>query len=379
MAVTADSREQELEQLKGLFLASLNHEIRTPLSGILGMADLLLETSLNEEQREYVQAARLCAESLFEILNGALQYSALEAGHVALDEAEFSLKEALQAALDQHALRAEAKGLRLVASFAEDLPEVVLGDAPRLREVISHLLANAVKFTNAGSVELRAFADSRKTLTIQVADSGIGIPPDRLQMIFDSFRQVESGLSRRYPGIGLGLAVARKLVSLMNGRIDVESQLDRGSTFTVRLPLRLADSPADSAPLVANNSGPVILAVEDNPVGMTILRHTLERRRLRVDCVSSGAAALEAASKHVYDMVLMDLQMPGMDGLEATVALRRLPAYQSVPILALTANSGDEIRERCRRAGMQAYLIKPVEPAELLSAVARFLKPAACH
>jgi CheY-like chemotaxis protein len=372
MTAPADRRDQELDQLKGLFLASLNHEIRTPLSGILGMADLLLETALDEEQREYVTAARLCAENLFEILNGALQYSALEAGRVCLDESEFSLKEALESALNQHVMRAEAKGLRLAANFAANLPEVVIGDAPRLREAVSHLLGNAVKFTHAGSVELRAFVEPAGGLGIQVADTGIGIPADRLELIFDSFRQVESGLSRRYPGLGLGLSVARKLVSLMNGRIEVESAPDQGSTFTIHLPLRLPEPPEVVRP--SSEGGPVILAVEDNPIGMTILRHTLERRRLRVDCVSSGAAALEAATKRAYDVVLMDLQMPGMDGLETTRVLRRMPGYQSVPILALTADSSDEVRRMCREAGMQAFLVKPIEPNELLSAVSGFLK-----
>lgn len=361
-----------MDQLKGLFLASLNHEIRTPLSGILGMTDLLLETKLDDEQREYVQAARLCAESLFEILNAALEYSALEAGRVSLDESEFSLKEALQAALDQHALRAQAKGLRITSNLAPNLPEVILGDAPRLRQVVSHLLGNAIKFTSAGTVELRA-STALGSLIIQVADTGIGIPRDRLDAIFDSFRQVESGLARRYAGLGLGLSVVRKLVLLMHGEISVESAPDRGSTFTVHLPLRTPEPAHESAAPFAAESGPRILAVEDNPISARILRHTLERRRLRVDCVSSGRAALEAAARHRYDLVLMDLQMPGMDGLETTTAMRRLTDYRSTPILALTAESNDDVRRRCHQAGMQAFLIKPVQPEELLSAVSRFL------
>jgi two-component system, sensor histidine kinase and response regulator len=372
--------KQDLDQLKGSFLASLNHEIRTPLSGIMGMADLLLETRLDEEQREYVQAARLCAESLFEILNAALEYSSLEAGRFSLEETEYSLKETLDAALDQHLPRAQAKGIRLFSTLEAGLPETMTGDAPRLRELLGHLVANAIKFTHAGSVELRAYIDRTRDqgnwLVAEVRDTGIGISPDRLEMIFESFQQVESGLSRSYPGLGLGLAVARKLATLMNGRIEVASALGKGSTFTVRLPVR--QPAADAAPEQGvpswGESPPVILAVEDNPINMTVLRHSLERRHVQVDCATSGRDALHAAAKRRYDLVLMDLQMPEMDGLEATALMRLLPGYETVPIVALTANAADEVRERCLQAGMQAFLTKPVETAELWASVSKFLK-----
>jgi CheY-like chemotaxis protein len=376
-----EAPKSELDQLKGLFLASLNHEIRTPLSGIMGMADLLLETSLDDEQREYVNAARLCAESLFEILNATLQYSSLEAGQFSLDESEFSLKEMLDSALNQHALRASAKGLRLFSTLEAGLPETMLGDAPRVRELLGHLIANAIKFTHSGSVEVRVMLDRRpgeaNRLLIEVRDSGIGIPPDSLDSIFDSFRQVDGGLSRTYPGLGLGLALVRKLASLMNGRIEVESTPGKGSTFTVRLPIRQAAEPPVETVHSRRGSQPLILAVEDNPVGQTVLRHALERRSVQVDCAMSGFEALDLAAKKRYDLVLMDLQMPEMDGLQTTEAMRKLPGYDSVPILALTANSSDEIRQRCREVGMQAFLSKPIEMAELWSLVSKFLKAAA--
>ncbi len=369
----------ELDHLKSLFLASLNHEIRTPLSGIMGMADLLLETNLDDEQREYVNAARLCAESLFEILNATLQYSSLEAGQFHLDESEFSLKETVDAAVNQHALRAQAKGLRLFSTLETGLPETMLGDATRLRELLGHLIANAIKFTHAGTVEARVSlerSEGGKSIAIEVRDSGIGIPPDRLEIIFQSFRQVESGLSRGYPGLGLGLALARKLAALMNGQVQVESTLGKGSTFTIRLPVRLPSEPAVET---AAHWGrrPAILAVEDNSVNLTVLRHALEHRDVEVDCAMSGLAALDAAARRRYDLVLMDLQMPELDGLETTGMMRKIPGYDSVPILALTANFSDEVRARCRRAGMQAFLSKPVESGELWSLVSKFLKPAA--
>ena len=363
----------EIDRLKGVFLANLNHEIRTPLSGILGMVDLLLETTLDEEQKEYVNATRLCAESLFDILNAALQYSALDAGQLSLDESEFSLKEMLDATVAQHATRAQAKALRLFSTVEAGLPETVFGDAPRLRELLGHLITNAIKFTSTGYVEVRAFADRpARELVFEVRDTGIGIEPAKLQLIFESFRQVEAGLSRTYPGLGLGLALARKLAALMNGRVEVTSTPNHGSTFTVRLPLRFGAEP--SRENATREPGKyTVLLVEDNPVGMRVLRHSLERRQLRVDCAASGRQALESARSRVYDLILMDVQMPDMDGLQATAAIRKLPGYEKVPILALTADSSDELRNRCRREGMQGFLSKPVEHAELWSAVSKFL------
>jgi CheY-like chemotaxis protein len=374
------SSRGDLEHVKGVFLASLNHEIRTPLSGVLGMVDLLLETDLTEEQRDYVNAARLCAESLFEILNSALQYSALEAGNFTLDESEFSLRETLQAAVTPHQARAEEKGLKMLLLIDSGLPETVVGDAPRLREMLGHLVANAVKFTSSGSVELRASAERYPGrgdfLRVAVIDTGIGISPDKIESIFDSFQQGENGLTRTYSGLGLGLALARKLANLMGGDIYAASTPGAGSTFTLEIPLRRAEPNADyraegAVPDLVD--GPRILAVDDNPVGLRVLRHLLERRGVRVDCVTSGAEALRAASLHQYKLVLMDLQMPEMDGLTAAVRMREVPGYGDVPILALTANFSDQVREQCRAHGMQAYLSKPIEANDLWLAVSRYL------
>jgi CheY-like chemotaxis protein len=369
----------ELDRLKTLFLASLNHEIRTPLSGILGMADLLLETTLDDEQREYVATARLCAENLFEILNATLEYSALAAGQLTLDESEFHLKETLEAAFSQQVAKANAKGLRLFLTVDAALPETIVGDAPRLRELLGHLIGNAIKFTHTGSVQLVVLRNRQADgdwLLAEVRDTGIGIPPGKLESIFESFRQVESGLARSYAGLGLGLALARKLAALMQGEIHVASTLGSGSTFTVKLPLRLPAELAAEGPAVrkAHAQTPAaVLAVEDNPVGLVVLRHTLERHGVHVDCATTGRVALDIAAKRRYDLVLMDLQMPEMDGLETTAQLRKLPGYESVPILALTANSSDELRERCRQQGMQAFLSKPLEPGELWTIVSRYL------
>lgn len=364
----------EMERLKGTFLLSLNHEIRTPLSGILGMTDLLLETNLDDEQKEYVEATRLCAESLFEILNATLEYSALQAGNFSLDESEFRLRDMIESALAHQTLKAEAKGLSIRAWYGAGLPETMVGDAPRLRQLLSHFLANAIKFTPQGGVELRVLRapEAPGMLRMEVQDTGIGIPADQLEKIFESFRQVDSGLSRSYPGLGLGLALAKKLSALMKGEISVASKPGEGSTFTLCIPLRVTESEAQAA-VPRADSGPAVLAVEDNAVGLTILKRALERRHLAVDGVASGLAALAAATERRYDLVLMDLQMPGMNGLETTAEMRKIPGYDTVPILALTADSSDELRERCLQQGMQAFLSKPVEPVHLWSVVSRFL------
>jgi CheY-like chemotaxis protein/two-component sensor histidine kinase len=367
---------QQLDHVKGAFLASLNHEIRTPLSGIVGMLDLLQETSLDEDQRDYLSAARLCTESLLELLNASLEYSALEAGQFRLDESEFSLKEMLDAAIAQQQPKADLKHLKLFLTLDPNLPVTMIGDAPRLRELLGHLIGNAIKFTHNGTVEVRVAVKrdpgEQDRLVAAVNDTGIGIPPDKLGGIFDSFRQADTGLSRSYPGLGLGLALARKLVTVMGGGILVESQLGVGSTFTIDIPLRRPVVPSpDPAPA---ESGPMILAVEDNPVGMTVLRHILQRRGMKVDCASSGYEALEAATRRRYDLILMDLQMPGMNGLEASLEIRKLPGYDTVPILALTANCADQVREQCRAHGMQAFLSKPVDANELWSTVSEYLK-----
>ena len=370
IAIT-DTERAEIDRLKGTFLANLNHEVRTPLSGILGMTDLLLETKLDEEQRDYVATARLCAENLFHLLNATLEYSALTAGHLKLDETEFGLSEMVDSALSMEREKAQAKGLKLTSTLDAALPQTMIGDAARIQDLLGHLLDNAIKFTHRGSVDLTLTREG-EVLKIEVRDTGIGMEPDRQARIFESFHQVDSGLSRNYPGLGLGLALVQKLLALMGGEIAAESELDKGSTFTVRLPIRLPASARDKTTRLSAGT-PAILAVEDNPVGLRVLRHALKGRAVEVDTATDGAEAVRAAAARHYDLILMDLQMPQMDGLEATAAVRRIPGYENVPILALTANYSDEIRQQCQQHGMQDFLSKPVTPPALWSAVSRWL------
>lgn len=373
-APTAPEHGENFDKAKGAFLASLNHEVRTPLSGIVGMLDLLAETTLDEDQKDYLSAARLCTESLTELLNTSLEYAALEAGQITLDESEFSLRETLEAALAQHQPKAVMKRLKYSLAMDSGMPETMIGDGPRVRELLSHLISNAVKFTHTGSVELRVSLDNGK-LIAAVTDTGVGIPAEKLDGIFDSFQQGDGGLSRAYPGLGLGLALTHRLVSVMGGSISVQSEVGRGSTFTVELPFRSAVEPSAPAAAATNpDDGPLILAVEDNPVGLRVLQHVLRRRNFRVVCATSGKEAIEAARTNPIELILMDLQMPDMNGLQASAEIRKLPGYADVPILALTANYSDQTREECLRHGMQAFLSKPVDAHELWSTVTRYVR-----
>jgi CheY-like chemotaxis protein len=362
-----------VDQLKNEFLASLNHEIRTPLSGIIGMADLLAETELTPEQREYVASTRSCAEHLLSILNATLEYAAIAAGTLLLDEYEFSVAEALEQAVAEHAQKARQKGLALVLFHDERLPVTVVGDARRFRQVVSHLIANAVKFTTQGHVHVHAVALGPDQITISIEDTGIGIDPGNLVLVFETFRQLESGLGRNYSGLGLGLALADKLTRLLGGAITAESAVGVGSTFTVTLPLRrpatMAETPSKADADRARN----ILVVDDDRVAQTVISHVLRRHCFRVTCASSGAEGLRLASMQKFDLILTDLQIPGMDGMETAVLLRGLPGYESAPILALTATDADQCRELCERCGMQGFLSKPVHPADLVAYVKRFL------
>jgi CheY-like chemotaxis protein len=369
-------KTDELREVQGQFLASLNHEIRTPLSGILGMTDLLLETLLTEDQREYVGATRLCAENLLEILNVTLEYSALSANHVLLDETEFSLRDTLEGVLGEFSTKAESKGLRLVRALDENLPEMVVGDPLRLRQILWHLVSNGVKFTREGQVEVTASAiaglDRQVSVTLRVRDTGIGIAPNQLAEIFESFRQLETGLSRNHAGLGLGLAVAQKLVALLNGSISVDSEFGKGSVFIVTLPFKLPLEPGASPPEVKKTRGRV-LVVDDNSIAQTIASHALRRQSFEVECAGSGRLALQAASRTRFDVILMDLQMPGWDGFETSEQIRQLPGYRDTPIIAVTANCSDDYRARTVRCGMQDFLAKPVRTRDLVQAVEKHL------
>jgi CheY-like chemotaxis protein len=368
----------EFEQLKGQFLASLNHEIRTPLSGLIGMSDLLGETEMNPEQRDYLTGIQDCARQLLDTLNKVLDYSSLSAGLLTLEESEFHVVQVLESVAAQEVDKADAKGLNLFFRVEEGIPETAIGDARHIRQAVAHLLSNAVKFTSHGEVDVLVSSDplpgGRMILQVTVRDTGPGIDSAKLELMFQSFRQLESGLARRHSGLGLGLALVERLARLMRGEISVDSKPNQGSSFTLRVPLRLPGSTATvRSSRVSPGRGRRVLMVDDNKIAQRLVDHVLTRAGYEVHFADGGEAGIRTASEGRFDLVLMDLQMPDMDGLTATRLLRRLSGYENVPVLALTANYSDEYRVMCEQIGMQGFLSKPFEKEELLGAIRRHL------
>jgi len=365
----------ELDRLKRQFVAALNHEVRTPLSGILGMTSLLEQSNLTGEQREYVQLTKACAEELYAVLSSTLEFTALAAGDSQVASNEFLLHEAIESLAAQSLVKARQKGIGFFLRIEDDVPEAALGDELRIRKLLQHLLSNSVKFTEQGQVHLNvrfekhAVCETDFLLQVEVRDTGIGMNADQVKRIFESFEQLESGLARRYPGLGLGLTLAQGLAKILGGELMVESTPQKGSVFSFTIPLGFSQ-------LEATYSRPAdkqVLVVDDNEAARKVAEAYLKRGAYKITLASSGAEALRLAESHRYDLVLMDLQMPGMDGIETTTRLRDISGYDRTPVLALTANVGDEYRLLCLSQGMQGYLPKPVDSEMLLRTVRQLL------
>jgi PAS domain S-box-containing protein len=365
---------------KSEFLANMSHEIRTPMNGIIGMTALALDGATTPAQQEALQTIRGQAESLLTVVNDILDFSKIEQHHVEFESVAFSLRDALQEVVAPLAPRAQAKQLTLTTTIAPDVPEFVVGDSVRLKQIVSNLLGNAIKFTETGSVRLDAGTehreDDRATLRLQVTDTGIGIRSDKLSAIFEPFQQADGSMTRRFGGTGLGLAIASNLVRLMGGQIWVDSEPGTGSVFRVTLPVTIATAAnrtalASATPPPSAARGARILIAEDNIVNQRVAAGLLTRRGHHVTVVGNGREALEALQRDAFELVLMDVQMPDMDGFEATAAIRERERTtgQHIRIIAMTAHAMKGDKERCLAAGMDGYLSKPIDQGSLYAAV----------
>jgi PAS domain S-box-containing protein len=378
-------RAEALSAAKSEFLANMTHEVRTPLNGILGMTGLALETQLLADQREYLELVKSSAEALLSLVNDVLDFSKYEVGKLALDCVDFSLRALMRDVLRPLALRASVSGLIFESMVDDRVPDRLIGDPLRISQVLRNLAGNAIKFTNEGKVSVRVRAESMEgskvTLCFSIADTGIGVAAEKHQLIFEPFTQADGSTTRKYGGTGLGLSICSGVVELMEGRIWLESELGKGSTFyfsvTLGIAMAAANQPArPSAPSQRAKRKLRILVAEDNSVNQRLAARLLEREGHSVTIVGCGQDALESfeqqqSTQSQFDLILMDVQMPGLDGLQATARIREQErgSGHRVPIVAMTAQAAESDRLRCLESGMDAYITKPVYVPELMQMI----------